>query len=90
MSKHKTREQWINLFKQYEINNQIPKEYFQTLNLKSTKLSNAKRKRDRSYKVKIMQAKCRFINKYKKWKMLDNLFMNNKETRGRIVFRHNN
>ncbi len=30
-----------------------------------------------------MQAKCRFINKYRKRKMLDNLFMNNKETRGR-------
>ncbi len=26
MSNHKTREQWINLFQQYEINYQMPKE----------------------------------------------------------------
>ena len=80
MAKHKTREEWIELFKEYEETHEIPVRYFESIAM-SNKISYAKRRPTINQKMK--HARFRFKEKYKLWKILDNKFMSKKENRGR-------
>lgn len=83
MGKHRTKQEWISLFKEYEITGSIPPVYFEGVKIYK-EVSTAKHKRHRTLIRRIKQASDRFKYKYNEWKMLDNIFMENKsEKRGR-------
>ncbi len=79
MAKHKTKEEWIALFKRYEKTHKIPKTYFEDMDFKECQESKAKHAYVRTSNYKIGQGRQRFFIKYKKWKILDNMFMSKKQ-----------
>ena len=77
MKKHKTKEEWIKLFKKYESNSWDWNLLFITLNASDKESTcRIKSRRGRSYKEKQMTH--RFLRKYNDWKISDNSFMNKK------------
>ena len=74
MSKHKTKEKWIQLFKKYESDKWNWEKYYKNEVSFSTKKSKAKGKWSK-YNYKLNEARKRFRKKYRQWKLLDNLFM---------------
>ena len=84
MAKHKTKKEWITLFKDYERNYDIPNRFFDALALKDPNDSKTLEIRNSTLRSKMTGARCRFKIKYKQWLLLDNKFMENKkEARGR-------
>ena len=75
MKKHKTKEEWIHLFNEYENGCLDWSKFHDSVNrtkyVSQAKLS--KNRNDNKWRKNNMQ---RFIKKYKSWKILDNDFMN--------------
>jgi len=84
MGKHKSKKEWIKLFRKYESDEWNWEEYFKNWVTFATWESKARLHKNRTLKSKQRMAKYNFRKKYKNWKLLDNMFMaKKKETRGR-------
>lgn len=79
MGKHKTRDEWIRLFHEYEKKTINWNDLY--CGLAYEKNSKAKEKRHRTIKRKESEAKRRFLIHYKLWKKDDNLFMKNESNK---------